>query len=141
MMIEFGKSKFNSKTKKNYNMKNLFLLFAAIAISIGASAQKMNSGTTPTQKHNKYAQKNHEMYAFKNGKLMMSKNGTNSDVTQDATLANGTTISTDGKITWKDGKTQTLKEGDWVDMNGKVHSKRMKSSGSWKNKSDSPMKK
>ncbi len=107
-------------------MKNLFLLFAAIAISIGASAQKMNSDTTPTKKHNQYAQKNHEMYALKNGKLMMSKNGTKSDVTQDVTLANGTTISTDGKITWKNGKTETLKEGDWADMNGKIHSKKMK---------------
>lgn len=29
----------------------------------------------------------------------------------------------------------TLKEGDWMDMNGKVHSKKMES-GNWTNKPD-----
>lgn len=121
-------------------MKNLFLLFAAFAISIGVSAQTTNP-TTTSKMHNGYSQKNHDGYSYNNGKLMMSKSGTNSDVTQDATLNNGTTISTNGTVTWKNGKTQTLKEGDWVDMNGKVHSKNMKSSNSWKNKRDSSMKK
>ena len=122
-------------------MKNLFLLFATIAISIGTSAQKMNPATTTRPMQNENAQKSHDMYAYKNGKLMMDKNGTNSDVTQNATLANGTTITTDGKVTWKNGKTQTLKEGDWVDMNGKIHTKKMKSSHTWKNNLDSSTKK
>jgi hypothetical protein len=122
-------------------MKNLSLLFVAIAISIGASAQKMNSTDTTPKMNHEYSQKNHDGYSFNNGKLMMNKNGTNSAVTQDATLTNGTTISNNGTVTWKNGKTQTLKEGDWVDMNGKVHSNKMKSSKSWKNKSDSSMKK
>lgn len=121
-------------------MKNLSLLFVAIAISIGASAQTTNPTTTTPKMHKEYAQKNHDGYAYTNGKLMMNKDGTSSEVTQDATLANGTTISNNGKVIWKNGKTQTLKEGDWVDMNGKVHSK-MKSSNSWKNKSDTSMKK
>lgn len=56
----------------------------------------------------------------------MDKNGAKSAVSQDVTLSNGTTITTDGKITWKDGKTETLKEDQWVGMNGKVHTKRMK---------------
>lgn len=121
-------------------MKNLFLLLVAFAISIGASAQ-MKSDSSHSKTHHEYSHKNHEMYFFKDGKLMMSKNGAKSDVSQDVTLANGTTIATDGKITWKDGKSEMLKNGEWVDMKGKVHSKSMKSSENWKKKSDTSMKK
>ncbi|MEO6869911.1 MAG: DUF6799 domain-containing protein [Ginsengibacter sp.] len=115
-------------------MKTLSLLFVAIAISIGASAQA-NQDTSHHKMHKEYSQKNHDMYSFKNGKTMMNKNGTQSAVTQDATLDNGTTVSPEGKVTWKNGKTETLKEGDWVDMNGKVHSKTMKSD-KWATKPD-----
>ncbi|HUZ59303.1 MAG TPA: DUF6799 domain-containing protein [Hanamia sp.] len=121
-------------------MKNLFLLIVAFTISIGVSDQTM-SDTSHSRTHPEYANKNHEMYFFKNGKMVMSKNGTKSEVNQAVTLANGTTLSTDGKVTWQDGKSKTLKDGEWVDMNGKIHSKKMKSSDSWKGKSDSSMKK
>lgn len=103
----------------------------AFAISIGASAQT-TSDTSHAKTHHEYSQRNHEMYVFNDGKLMMSKNGTKSDVSQDVTLTNGTTVSTDGKVTWKDGKTKTLTNGEWLDMNGKIHSKSMKSSDKWK---------
>jgi len=106
-------------------MKNLCLLLMAFALSIGASAQT-KSDTSHSKTHHEYSQKIHEMYFLKDGKLMMDKNGTKSDVSQDVTLSNGATITTDGKITWKDGKTETLKEDQWVGMNGKVHTKRMK---------------
>jgi len=121
-------------------MKNLCLLLVAFLISIGASAQT-KSTTSPSKTHHEYSQKTHEMYVFKDGKLMMSKNGKESEVTQDVTLSNGTTIATDGKITWKDGKSEMLKNDEWVSMNGKVHSKSMKSSENWKKKSDTSMKK
>lgn len=116
-------------------MKTLCLLFVAFAISIGASAQ-VKQDTMHSKTHNELSRKNHDMYSLRNGKITMSKNGTQSDVTQDATLDNGTTISPEGKVTWKNGKTETLKEGDWVDMNGKVHSKKMKT-GNWSNKPNS----
>lgn len=58
---------------------------------------------------------------MKDGKLMSDKNGTKTDVTNDVTLSNGTKITTDGKVTWKNGKTQTLQNGEVIDMNGKIH--------------------
>lgn len=106
-------------------MKNLCLLFLALALSFGVSAQT-KADTSHSKTHHAYSQKSHEMYFLKDGKLMMNKNGTKSDVSQNVTLSNGTTIATDGKITWKDGKSETLKEDQWVDMTGKVHTKRMK---------------
>lgn len=122
-------------------MKNLCLLLMAFALSIGASAQTKSDTSHSKTHHHEYSQKTHEMYFLKDGKLMMSKNGTKSDVNQEVTLSNGTTISTDGKITWKDGKTAMLKNGEWVNMDGKVHSKSMKSSDSWKKKSETSVKK
>lgn len=121
-------------------MKTLCLLIIAFVISIGVSAQT-KSDTSHTKSHQRYSQNNHEIYLFKDGKLMMRKYGTISHVTQEVTLANGTTISTDGIITWKNGKTQTLKEGEWVDMNGKVHYIKIKTSNNLKNKSDTSIKK
>lgn len=121
-------------------MKTLCLLFVVFSLSTGVSAQT-KSDTLHTNSHQQYSQNNHEIYLFKNGKLMMRKFGTISHVSQDVELANGTTISTNGKITRKNGKTQTLKEGEWVDLNGNVHYIKMKTSNNLKSKSDSSMKK
>ena len=103
-------------------MKILSLLLIAFAISFSASAQT-NMDTTHPRTHHKYSKTNmnHERYFMKDGKLMSDKNGTKTDVTNDVTLSNGTTITTDGKVTWKNGKTQTLQNGEMIDMNGKIH--------------------
>lgn len=102
-------------------MKILSLLVIAFAISFSASAQNMD--TTHHRTHHQYSKTNmnHERYIMKDGKLMSDKNGTKTDVTNDVTLSNGTTITTDGKVTWKSGKTQTLQNGEMIDMNGKIH--------------------
>ena len=104
-------------------MKNLSLLILAVAFSYGASAE-INSATSQQNVNQVYSQKHHEGYFLKDGKLMMMKDGTTSAVTQDVTLTDGTTISTDGKVTWKDGKSQTLTDSNWVDMSGKIHEKK-----------------
>lgn len=104
-------------------MKTLSLLVLAVGLSIGASAQTM-SDTSHSKTHQEYTQKKNEGYAIKDGKLIMWKDGKMSDVSQDVTLANGTSISKDGKVAWQDGKTETLKEGEWIDETGKIHSKK-----------------
>jgi hypothetical protein len=103
-------------------MKILSLLVIAFAISFSASAQT-SMDTTPHRTHHQYSKTNmnHERYFMKDGKLMSDKNGTKTDVTNDVTLSNGTTITTDGKVTWKNGKTQTLENDEMIDMNGKIH--------------------
>lgn len=104
-------------------MKILSLLAIAFAISFSASAQTNMDTTTHHRTHHQYSKTNmnHERYMMKDGKLMSDKNGTKTDVTNDVTLSNGTTITTDGKVTWKNGKTQTLENGEVIDMNGKIH--------------------
>lgn len=104
-------------------MKILSLLVIAFAISFSASAQTNMDTTAHHRTHHQYSKTsmNHERYMMKDGKLMMDKNGKKTDVTKDVTLSNGTTITTDGKVTWKNGKTQTLHNGEVIDMNGKIH--------------------
>lgn len=104
-------------------MKTLSLLIVAFALSFSVSAQTSND-TTHAKSQSGYHHANHENYVFKDGKLMQWKDGKENAMTQDVTLSNGTMISTDGKVTWKDGKSQTLTDGQMVDMNGKIHNKR-----------------
>ena len=104
-------------------MKSLNLLILAFAFSYGASAE-INSSNSLQKTNQVYSQKHHEGYFLKDGKLMMIKDGTTLAVTQAVTLTDGTTITTDGKVTWKDGKSQTLTDNDWVDMTGKIHVKK-----------------
>jgi len=104
-------------------MKTLSLLIVAFALSFSVSAQT-SSSTTNSKTQSGYHNANHENYVLKDGKLMQWKDHKENTVTQDVTLSNGTMISTDGKVTWKDGKSQTLTDGQMVDMNGKIHNKR-----------------
>ena len=39
---------------------------------------------------------------------------------KEMTMSNGTTVMTDGMCKMQDGKTMTMKEGDMMDMNGKM---------------------
>ena len=114
-------------------MKNLGLMIIAIAFCFSASAQT-TSDTSHHKMHHQYSQTSHEHYVMKDGKLMMDKNGTMTAVDNDVTLSNGTTISTDGKVTWKDGKSQTLKNGEIVSTNGKIWGGKMNKSNMDKDK-------
>lgn len=107
-------------------MKFLSLLLIASALSFSASAQT-TSDTTHHKMHHEYTKsRNHQWYTFfKDGSLMMKNNGTIAPVKSDVTLSNGTMISTTGKVTWKDGKTQDLQNGEMIDGNGKIHREKM----------------
>jgi uncharacterized protein with beta-barrel porin domain len=105
-------------------MKTLSLLIVAFALSFSVSAQTTKKDSTHAKTHSEYHHANHEMYVLKDGKLMEWKNGKESAVMQEVTLPNGTTITTDGKVTWKDGKSQTLTNGQMVEMNGKIRDKK-----------------
>ncbi len=106
-------------------MKFFSLLMVAAALSFSASAQTM-SDTTHHKMHHEYSHSgNHQWYTFKDGSLMMNNKGTMAPVTSDVTLSNGTMISTTGKVTWKDGKSQMLENGEMVDGNGKIHKGKM----------------
>ncbi|MGN6339720.1 MAG: DUF6799 domain-containing protein [Ginsengibacter sp.] len=103
-------------------MKTITLFVVAIAFCFSASAQVSHNANLP-KKHHQMTHSSHSYYTMQNGKLMMSNNGTMSAVTNDVTLSNGTTISTDGKVTWKNGKTEDLQNGQRIGSNGKIWSK------------------
>jgi hypothetical protein len=92
-------------------MKKVLVSLFAITLTLGVFAQDSTSG-----KHS-MAQK-HEGVIMKDGKLLMMKNGQTTQLTTDLTLDNGTVVMADGTVKAKDGTTSTLKEGDYVTMNG-----------------------
>ena len=139
-------------------MKNISLLLFAILLSFGAMAQVTDS--TMNNNNNNATMDNsntkvdgdetktvNEFYAFKDGKLIKVKNKVKTEQKDNVTLSNGTQISSNGTIQYSDGTTATLKEGEWIDDNGKIHQGRMNKDDknwnsdkkSWDNKSDSTM--
>jgi hypothetical protein len=55
-----------------------------------------------------------------NGRAMVMRNGVQSPIDNDITLSNGTVIMKDGTYKTKGGTSKTLKEGEMIDMDGKV---------------------
>jgi hypothetical protein len=103
-------------------MKILSLLSFALVISFSVFAQISSDTTNSNRNKNGYSQPgNHQYYQMQDGKLVMYSHDVKNDVIKDVTLPNGTTITTTGKVTWKNGKTHTLQEGESIGMNGKIY--------------------
>lgn len=62
-------------------------------------------------------------YLYYNGSIIQVNNGSMSSVYKDVTLRNGTHISCDGNYIRKGGTKMKLKDGDHMDLSGKVVSK------------------
>ena len=103
-------------------MKNLFLTILAVTLSFGAFAQETPPAkdTIPTEQK---TQKK-DVYAMIDGKMWLIKAGEKSEMTDDVTLENGTIVMTNGTVQKTDGQTITLKNGQFVDLEGNV--------GDWK---------
>lgn len=56
--------------------------------------------------------------AMKDGKMMTMKDGVKAEMTGEMTLKNGTKVTPTGTVTSSDGKTWTLKDGDFIDLDG-----------------------
>lgn len=56
--------------------------------------------------------------AMKDGKMVAMKDGVKAEMTGDMTLKNGTKVTSTGTVTNSDGKTWTLKDGDFIDVDG-----------------------
>lgn len=57
---------------------------------------------------------------MKDGVMMLIKSGKMSLMTSEMTLENGTRIMRDGTVIQKDGTKVMLKEGDHIDLEGKI---------------------
>ncbi len=105
------------KTKKVFKtvMATMFAMVLFLMVS-NANAQTKN--------------KHHEMKngcMMKEGKMVCMKDGKTMPMDKAMTMKNGTTCMTNGECTMKDGKKMMMKEGDCMDMNGKMHNDKMKS--------------
>ncbi|MBL7922377.1 MAG: hypothetical protein JNJ40_18825 [Bacteroidia bacterium] len=94
-------------------MKNFVLLFALI---FSLKVVPENRDIFHGQNGDKYCAK------LKDGKIMVVHEG--NPITADITLTNGSTIKSDGTVITKDGTSFTLKEGECVDKNGAMPSKK-----------------
>ena len=59
-------------------------------------------------------------YLMKDGKVMVVKGSSEMMMNKTMTLSNGEMVMKDGTLKMKDGTTMMLKEGQYVDMNGKM---------------------
>lgn len=111
----------------------------ALFLGVGAIAQ-VNTDSTKSSMNNNWNRDSmrtssmnddskmvREFYIMRDGKLIKVKNKVKTDQVDNVTLDNGTQISSNGQVQFKDGKTETLKEGEMIDENGNIHSRnRMK---------------
>ena len=112
-------------------MKNLFLTMLAVALSFGAFAQDTlpKRDTLPTRDTIPREQKSQlkDVYVMKDSKMWQIKAGEKSEMTTDVTLVNGTIVMANGTVKKTDGQSVTLKNGQFVDLEGNI--------GEWKDDS------
>jgi hypothetical protein len=98
-------------------MKKLMILAFAFVCTAGAVSAQDSTGQ---KMHKMGDHKMKDCVMMKDGKVMVMKNGQKSELTEDMTLSNGTTVTKDGTVKTSDGKTMMLKDGEWVGMDGKM---------------------
>ena len=96
-------------------MKKLLMCFL-VAGSFAAVATAQNNTASKTQ--NMQQQKDYVI--MKDGKIHLVKGGNITSLENDLTLTNGTTISTTGTVKSSEGTTLQLKEGEKLDLDGKM---------------------
>jgi hypothetical protein len=119
-------------------MKKILMIMAAVAFSFASIAQNSTSGKMETKKETKKASP--RCFEMKNGKIMQMKEGSTTEILGETTLENGAVLTKDGVIKMPDGSTRQVKEGECVNMDGKIENKtdgkKSKDKQSKMNKSD-----
>ncbi len=95
----------------------------AIAFSLTTFAQ-----TTPPTKDTVPTQEKKIVYVMKDSKMWVVTNGEKTEMLEDATLKNGTTVKSDGTVKGPQGEVVKLKESQYIDQNGTI--------GDWKEAPD-----
>lgn len=97
--------------------KVIMFLLVAGTCTTAAVAQDTTKTTTPKM------EKMHDMkdcVMMKDGKLIVMKGNSVTALDADLTLTNGTVVKTDGSVKSADGSAMKLKEGEAIDMDGKM---------------------
>lgn len=92
----------------------IFLAAATIGLNAAAQHEGHTQKTTDQINHTK------EHLMMKDGKMMHIKDDKTMELTSDMQLSNGTTVTKDGTLKMKDGKTHMMKEGEMIYMDGKM---------------------
>ena len=102
------------KTKKVFTTVVASLLTMVLFLTFStANAQKKNNAMK-------------DCCMMKDGKMMVMKDGKTMPMDKMMTMKNGTTCMTNGECTMKDGSKMMLKNGDCMDMSGKMCTDKMK---------------
>lgn len=103
-------------------MKKLILICALFTIYFGSFAQtdsvRNKKGTNNYQKQNN--ENKNCTVKMENGKMIMTVDEKTVVIDKQMTMKNGTIVMMDGTVKTKDGKTMQLKDGECIDMSGKM---------------------
>ena len=99
-------------------MKKLFAMIAVFAISTAMFAQVQTEKKMETKQAT--AKAAHSDYAMMNGKMTHCMGDRHEPMMKDVTLKNGTLISTNGEVITKGGKKTMMKDGQCINMSGKM---------------------
>lgn len=122
-------------------MKTITLLAAVFIFSIPAfsqdSAQNQTMSGDTMHQHHMMMHKMKDCVMMKNGKAMLMKNGKMMKMDTPVTLPDGTVITSDGSVKMSDGTMKTLKDGEYMNMDGTTG--KMPAKGKMMMKKDSMM--
>jgi hypothetical protein len=108
-------------------MKKMILISAAILLSFASFAQ--THSTDNMMKNNKMGNGMNHQAMYKshgdrvmmlNGKMMMEHSGKMTLMHRNMTMSNGTRVMTNGTCIKKDGLKMMMKDGQQMDMSGKM---------------------
>jgi len=103
-------------------MKKIMFALCIIAVANGAYAQDSTMNMRDTGM-SKMSHMKKDCYLMKDGQMMKMKHGDTTmmkSMDKSVTLNNGTTVMTDGTVKMADGTTKMLKDGWYIDMDGKI---------------------
>ncbi|MDZ4665249.1 MAG: DUF6799 domain-containing protein [Bacteroidota bacterium] len=98
------------KTKKMISTMFASLLIMVLSFTVSNSFGQTKMDSTKMK----------DCCMMKNGKMMCMKDGKSMRMDKDMTMKNGTKCMTNGDCVMKDGVTIKMKEGECMDMNGKM---------------------
>jgi len=102
-------------------MKKIILMLVVCALNFGAFAQSpYGTGSASSDSVRSSSLNDPDGFIKKDGKVMMVNGGQYTILKKDVTLSDGTVVKTNGSYKTKDGTKMELREGDHLDLNGKL---------------------
>ena len=115
----------NRRTQTKY-MKKLIGILVSVAVAAVSFAQEGKTGKENpyypynTENITPQEQGAKEYYVVHNNKVWHIDRGVSTEITNDIFLSNGTKITPEGKMFFKDGRTEILEDGQCIDIASNV---------------------